>query len=255
MTVDLADRSFQYGDGVFTTIRVSGGQLQLWPLHWQRLQASLQRLGIVVPAQEQVLRQAQASINASEQVLKILISRGQGARGYATAGIEQPQVYCWSGALPDYQRWTQQGVMVGLAALQLSVQPLLAGMKHCSRLETILLRREIEGSDCDELLAGDQSGLLVEAGASNVFLYIDGQWLTPELPNAGVAGVMRQCLLDLGWAREVRLGIGDASRATAMLLTNSLMPAIAVRQYQQTPLDLAAGQQLAARLVHYLQNH
>lgn len=255
MTVELSDRAFQYGDGVFTTIRVADGQLQLWSLHWQRLHQSLQRLGFPLPSQQQVLQQARAAVSADNQVLKILISRGHGARGYGTSGISQVQTYCWSSPLPDYQRWAREGLVVGLAALQLGIQPQLAGIKHCSRLETVLLRREVEQSDCDELLVADHSGLLVEASAANVLLQLDGQWLTPELPHAGVAGVMRQCLLDLGWCQTARLGIGDASRATAMLLTNSLMPAIPVRQYQQHSLDVASAQQLAAHLVHYLQNH
>jgi len=251
----FSNRAFQYGDGVFTTIRVSRGHLQLWPLHWQRLALAVKRLGLPAVDQQQVYQQALAAVSADEQVLKILLCRGEGGRGYGTSGCVATEVFCWTSALPDYQRWQQQGVRVGLAAIQLSVQPLLAGLKHCSRLETILLKREVEQSGCDELLAGDSQGLLVEASASNVCLYIDGEWLTPELPNAGVAGVMRQCLLDLGWCKEARLGVGDAHRANAMLLTNSLMPAVPVRQYQQSPLDLARSQTLVQRLVHYLQNH
>ncbi len=81
----ISDRSFQYGDGVFTTIRVARGQLRLWPYHWLRLNASLQRLGMAAVDEIWLKHQAERQISAPEQVLKIVISRGQGGRGYSPA--------------------------------------------------------------------------------------------------------------------------------------------------------------------------
>ncbi|MDZ7903221.1 MAG: hypothetical protein U5L01_12050 [Rheinheimera sp.] len=51
MQPTVFDRSFQYGDGVFTTIKVTQGKLQHWSLHWQRLALSCQRLSIHIPAE------------------------------------------------------------------------------------------------------------------------------------------------------------------------------------------------------------
>ncbi len=45
--IDVWDRGLAYGDGVFETIAVNQGQVQLWQAHQQRLISGLLRLGIV----------------------------------------------------------------------------------------------------------------------------------------------------------------------------------------------------------------
>ena len=41
----LSDRGLAYGDGLFETLRVSGGRIPLLTLHLQRLAAHLDRAG------------------------------------------------------------------------------------------------------------------------------------------------------------------------------------------------------------------
>ena len=42
----------------------------------------------------------------------------------------------------------------------------------------------------------DMQGHIIEGTMSNLFCFRDGTWLTPRLNNCGVAGVMRQYLMD-----------------------------------------------------------
>lgn len=44
-TIALGDRSFQYGDGCFTTMLVVAGQIQYWRYHQQRLEKPPQCAG------------------------------------------------------------------------------------------------------------------------------------------------------------------------------------------------------------------
>lgn len=234
----ITDRSFQYGDGVFTTIRVHAGQLLFWSYHWQRLAASLLRLKM--PALDGVwLKQyAEQHITAPEQVLKIVVSRGQGGRGYSPAGFAQPLCYVSTSPMPDYRLLQHDGIHLGVAQLQLGIQPFLAGMKHTSRLETVMLKAEVESRPEDDLLCFDHSGLATELSAANLFFYLDGQWHTPKLHQAGVAGVTRQWLLD-----ELQMIPGyytkaDIHQAEAMLATNALMGVVPVRQFENRCLSL-----------------
>lgn len=236
--LSVSDRSFQYGDGIFSTIRVKNGQLQFWPLHWQRLQASMQRLGFAPLAEVAVKTAAQAQISQSEQVVKILISRGHGGRGYSALGFDKPDLYCSCSTLPDYTKAQQDGISVGMATLQLGIQPLLAGIKHTSRLETVLHKAEVEQSDFDELLACDSQSYVTEFSSANVFFYLEGQWCTPELSQAGVAGVMRSFLLSNMDVTIGRYQLQDIKKATAMFASNALMGVVPVCSYLQQPLSL-----------------
>lgn len=235
----VSDRSFQYGDGIFSTIRVKNGVLQFWPLHWRRLQQSMQRLGFGLVPEAEVKAQAQAQISKPEQVVKVLVSRGHGGRGYSTKALTAPDIYCTASPLPDYSVQQQQGISVANASLRLGIQPLLAGIKHTSRLETVLHKTEVEQSGFDELLAFDTEGFAIEFSAANMFFYQNGQWFTPELRQAGVAGVMRAFLLKKLAVTEGRFMAQDIADCEAMFACNALMGVVPVHHYLQRPLALA----------------
>lgn len=71
--ITTGDRSFQFGDGIFTTIRVRAGVAEYWPLHLTRLQQGVTRLGFREPDWQQLSNQVQQAISAREQVILSLI--------------------------------------------------------------------------------------------------------------------------------------------------------------------------------------
>jgi para-aminobenzoate synthetase/4-amino-4-deoxychorismate lyase len=75
-----------------------------------------------------------------------------------------------------------------------------------------------------DMLFHNEKGELTEGGRSNVFLLLDGQWLTPSLTAGVLPGVMRGVLLnDPAWgAREVRLTKADLRHAEEVVLCNAL---------------------------------
>jgi len=247
----VSDRSFQYGDGIFTTILVDDSRLVLWDLHWQRLALSLQRLGMPALAEQQVKRQAEQAITAPQQVIKVLISRGQGGRGYSPAGFNEPLVYVTASILPDYQQFRLEGLRLGVAELRLSTQPLLAGVKHNSRLETVLLKAEAEQSGFDDLVVCDQQGRVTELCAANLFFMINGQWCTPKLDQTGVAGVMRQWLIQNIDIQQDYYSLAMLEQASAIFASNALMGVVPVQQFLQRPLNLEPVRQVQ-RLVPFL---
>lgn len=230
--LSTADRSFQFGDGLFTTMRVKQGIIQLWPLHLIRLQQGVTRLGIAAPDWLQLEKQLKDAVTSEEQVLKVIISRGQGGRGYSPAGITKPGVYISTAPMPDYQSWQTQGITMGMAELRLAVQPALAGLKHTSRLEQVLLKQELEMSGFQELLVLDQQGFITEATVANVFFLSKGKWHTPALSRSGVAGVMRQHILNrFPDIRQVNWRTAVLPQIDAIAITNALMGIVAVKQF------------------------
>lgn len=80
-----------------------------------------------------------------------------------------------------------------------------------------------------DVLFHDETGRLTEGARSNVFLNLDGQWLTPALDGGGVLpGTMRAAVLeDPAWqAKEAHLTLADLRRAERIVLTNALRGAI-----------------------------
>jgi 4-amino-4-deoxychorismate lyase len=225
------DRSFQYGDGLFTTVRVKDGKAMLWDLHLQRLVSGAKALLIHSFDTDELTAKVQQAISASDQVIKVLISRGQAGRGYSPQGIESPCCYISTAALPDYSNWQQQGIRLGVADFKLAQQPALAGLKHNNRLEQVLIKAELAQSDVDELVVLDQSDAVIEVSAANLMFCKKGQWFTPALDQAGVNGVMRQYLMAQLSVTEGRYRLADLQQAEALLICNALMGVVPVKEF------------------------
>lgn len=236
-------RALQYGDGLFTTMRVCNGEIALWPLHLARLQLSAKRLGFAEPDWQQLATwlQAQAQTQHADCVFKLLISRGIGGRGYAPEPEIQVSCYLYQAPLPDYSALKATGLKVGVATLRLARQPALAGLKHCSRLEQVMLKRELAGAVLDDLIVADSSDLVIEGTAANLFYQLHGYWYTPPLDACGVAGVMRKHIMSqLPQVAERELPLQELPAVTAMFFTNALLGMAAVRELADRTLDLAA---------------
>ena len=83
--IELLDRAFHYGDGCFSTARIREGVIELEPLHIARLKLACERLLLSADLafiQRSIvqLKQTYAHLNGT---LKIIISRGEGQRGYS----------------------------------------------------------------------------------------------------------------------------------------------------------------------------
>lgn len=248
VTPQLSDRSFNYGDGIFTTMAVHAAKVQLLPLHMKRMLHAASQLEFGPIDWLSVEQQIHTSISMSEQVIKLLISRGNGGRGYSPEGINTPQCFISTSSLPDYTTQQKHGVRMLTAELQLAVQPVLAGLKHTNRLEQVLLKQEQLRRNTDDLLVLDQQGYLTEAIAANVFFYRQGNWFTPSLNRAGVKGVMRDFLLSQIEAAEVNWQLSELAQVESMFICNSLMKIVPVQSVNGVGLNMAPVQQLSRQI-------
>ena len=222
------DSLTQYGDGLFETMLGVENDIHHWNYHWLRLKNSCLRLQISVPHQDVIYQQIQSELANKKNkfsVVKMIVSRGEGIRGYRS--LEQQPCYVDFTVFP-YQLTPSlyQGLSVRICQMVLSKQPLLAGMKHTNRLEYVMARREVEDNLFDEGLLLDYDGHLIEGLISNLFMVQEQRIFTPILNNSGVAGTMRAYLLVAlpTWGYDVEEGVFDMEDlvlADGAFLTNA----------------------------------
>ena len=218
-TVPLANRGLHYGDGLFETLRVHRGEVPLWPRHLARLRDGAARLGIAVPEPAFVeARIAELTAGIDAGVLKLLLTRGEGGRGYAPP-VDAPPT--WMLALHPLPA-TPAALRLHPCETRLAIQPALAGIKHCNRLEQVLARAEVERAGCDEGLVCDTDGRPVCATAANLLAFDGCRWRTPSLARCGVAGVLRGWLLEQGLLGEAVLSMEEVASAEALALCNAV---------------------------------
>lgn len=195
--LSVRDRGLAYGDGLFETLRVVNGRIPLLQHHMARLVRGASRLQLRCDADAIGQELFQLASRLDSGILKLILTRGDGQRGYALPQPQQPRRIIQFAALPDYPAsHAEQGIRLFPCATRLGQQPLLAGIKHLNRLEQVLARAEWDDPAYAEGLVCNQQGEPVECTVSNLFLRLQDGWVTPAVDQCGVQGVMRDYLCD-----------------------------------------------------------
>ena len=240
-TLSYRDRGLQYGDGVFETMKVRRRGIRLLDLHLDRLLRSCRRLKIQAP-QPLLLRRELERIAAGrkEGVLKLMVTRGSGPRGYRPSGRERATRIVTLEALPPaISAEAAKAVRLRVCTTRLSTSPSLAGLKTLNRLDSVLARSEWTDARIWEGLMRDVDGNWVCGTMSNLFLRRRNVLMTPLLDRCGVAGVMRRWILEnaanLGLrAVERRIRWEDLQSAEEVFMSNAVVGIRSVRTIECT---------------------
>lgn len=271
-SVATSDRSFNYGDGCFTTMRVRHGKIELLDRHIERLKNDASILGIDFsfknelqeflcgkPFQDSLLK-------ADNGVIKVLLSRGQGGRGYMPPVAEEKTSACYV-SMHDYFPLKPENLRLLLSSVILSNQPVLAGLKHCNRLEQVLAKQalreyNIENSTYfDDVLMLDSEHNIIESSSANVFFFDGVKWVTPKLSLSGVNGVMRQYIIEhqnaIGMVCvETDIKLSTLSSYLAMFICNAVHGIIPVKLFfdgqQSYSFDTSIIENIAASLNQHI---
>lgn len=225
--VSARDRGLQYGDGLFETMSVRNGRVPLWNRHLARLLDGCARLKIEAPH----LSRLEAEILLAVQdltcgVAKLIVTRGVGERGYCAARGAPTRILSVHTA-PQYPLGHRsQGVHVRVCRTRLGLNPALAGVKHLNRLEQVMARSEWDDAQVAEGLMLDMRDRVIEGTSTNLFFTEGNILVTPDLSDAGVAGIMRGLLLERApaWGLETRIeqvSLARLKNADEVFLSNS----------------------------------
>jgi 4-amino-4-deoxychorismate lyase len=203
--IDCRDRGLQYGDGVFETMRVRGSRIRLLDYHLERLCEGCRRLKIDAPNADSLRREILVrAARRTDAVLKLIVTRGVGSRGYRPVGGERCTRVLSLHALPRAAiAAALEPIRMRMCETRLGSNPSLAGLKTLNRLESVMARGEWRDARVWEGLMRDVDGNVVCGTMSNLFLRRGSMLITPILDRCGIAGVMRRWVLEQ--AKQLRL--------------------------------------------------
>lgn len=96
-------------------------------------------------------------------------------------------------------------------------------LKYAERKDLNLLYEN--RAECDDVLIV-QNGLLTDTTIANIALYIDGKWLTPDTPL--LMGTTRARMIDEGLIHPTSLKVNDIDKATKIAILNAMVGMIEV---------------------------
>ena len=238
--LSVLDRGLHYGDGLFETIAAHENNLLCWDDHISRLLSGCERLGLHKP-DSKVLQQESSSLlkNTKQGVIKIILTRGEGGRGYVLPVKTSPTRIISHYPWPDHPiQNREEGINLRLCKLRYSQNPVLAGIKHLNRLEQVMARSEWNDIDIQEGLVMDQDDHIIEGTMSNVFYVKNGILYTPKLELSGIEGIIRKKILEISpelnietYVKEISLD--EISNADEIFISNSVIGIWPVKSFNE----------------------
>jgi branched-chain amino acid aminotransferase/para-aminobenzoate synthetase component 1 len=244
------DRGFQYGDGVFTTLRAEAGRPLYLSEHLARLALSLKELRIPVEALPsldwphiigELLRGN--GLAAGLAAVKIYVTRGPAATLGLPAAVRptvfiQARPYQPPGSDQYNRGWRLHVHRQGFA-------PPLARHKSLNYLYYLVARQAAVDVGADEAVILDVGGHITETAAGSLLARTDGRWWTPQSPYQ-LAGITleqaRRLLGEHGQAVESRTAVPeDLDGTQTVWVVNSLMGIMPVRSVDDHDLPVPAA--------------
>lgn len=199
--VSVHDRGFLYGDGLFETTRVCNGRAFRLAQHLERLVRGAEYLKIRLPfAAKELSRFAKELIERNqmpEAVLRLVLTRGCGPRGYTPKDADAPTVVMeLCPALPLNPGEPLEWDMITSSYHPAAADP-LANLKTTSKLLNVMARLEAHERGADEALLVNTSGEVAEAAGANLFWIYRERVCTVPTGRGVLPGISRAVVLEI----------------------------------------------------------
>ena len=229
--LDIKDRGFLLGDGLFETIHAFSGRTPFLERHWDRLKLGFSILDIpfflslehLQSAVEKVLKANK--LENCEAALRLTVTRGSGPRGLLPPKQASPSLLLT--AFP-YQRVKKEAFSSIVASTRRNEYSPLSRIKSLCYLDNVLAKQEASKRGKDEALLLNSKGKIVGASAANIFFFKEGKLFTSDIHEGALPGITRHIIIETAQKECLpivyqSLGIKDLSLVEEAFLSNSLM--------------------------------
>lgn len=194
-SISALNHGFTVGDGVFETMTVRQGEPFALTRHLARLQYSADRMGLRPVSATRVREGIDAILQAGKgdvTRLRVTVTSGPGPMG-TLRGSGDPTIVVTGGP------GTRPRVCsVVRAPWKRNERSAIAGIKTTSYAENVVIAAFAESKGADEALISNTHGHLCEGTATNIFIEVGGEVVTPPLASGCLPGITRGLALEWG---------------------------------------------------------
>lgn len=259
--VSVLDRGFIFGDGVYEVIPVYGRRIFRLQQHLERLQASMDAIGLRNPHPpaewSELIGRVVALQSDADQSVYLQVTRGVAKRDHAFPADAVPTVLIMSGPLKTPSAELRER---GVSAVTLTDNRWLrCDIKSIALLGNVLLRQTAVAAGAAECVLL-RDGFLTEGAASNIFVVSQGVLLTPPKSNLILPGITYDVVLELAHAsalaHEVRpVSAAEVRTADELMLTSSTREILPITTLDGTQVGKGAPGPVTRRLMQLFERH
>ncbi len=231
--IDIADRGFLLGDGVFETILVVNGVPAFLDAHLDRLRAAVTAFSIKMEIEESigaVIRELAARNNLSKRraSARLTVTRGAGSRGLLFPDEEQAHPTVLLAIHKSLPAPAPEPLALMVSKYARSEIGVTSRHKTINYLDNILARHEAALHGCGDAVMLNGARRVACVSAANIFaIDDDGAAATPHVSEGALPGIVRGLLL--GGAKETGVPVKEAQieqtalAQSTLFITNSLL--------------------------------
>jgi aminodeoxychorismate lyase len=201
--IGVDNRGLRYGDGIFETMKMQQGKINFVDEHFARLWKGLQKLQFDIPKnftpdylQQQIETTAKKNEHALAGRIRLQIIRGDGGLYDAKNNFPNYIIQTW--ALPkENNTLNTNGLVVGFYDEVKKNYDAISNLKHNNYLHYVLAALHAKKNKWNDAIVLNTQNNICDTTIANIFLIKDNVVLTPGLNQACVAGVMRNCVINV----------------------------------------------------------
>jgi branched-chain amino acid aminotransferase len=185
------------GWGIFTTVRIAGGEAFAYERHWRRLEKDAAMIRLPMP-----YTAAKVRVHLHEVIRANGVSEGcariyliYNSVGYWQSNEQRPPVdlVIYTAGMPEHR----ETVRLAVREHGRHAASPLAGVKTISWLNNVWCIAEANKEGFDEVVMLNERGEVAECTSANIFAVKNGKILTPPLSSGCLEGVTRGILLEI----------------------------------------------------------
>ncbi len=194
--VDIEDRGYQFGDGVYEVIRVYNGKMFTATEHLERLISSGKKIRMNIPytvnEMKDMLLELVEKNNVSCGTIYMQVTRGVSSRNHAFPSNDvMPTFIAYTNQVKRPEENMKSGVKT---VLHDDIRWLLCDIKSLNLIGNLLAKQHAVESGCYEVIQ-HRNGIVTEGSASNVSIIKDGKVITHPADHLILNGITRQVML------------------------------------------------------------
>ncbi|MBC1504493.1 D-amino-acid transaminase [Listeria booriae] len=217
--IDIEDRGYQFGDGVYEVVRAYNGQFFTYEEHIDRLYASANKIDLVIPFEKEELRELLEGLLKANNIgtgnVYLQVTRGiQSPRNHVVPELPLEGVLTASASeVPRDTTLFEQGRK---AILEEDVRWLRCDIKSLNLLGNTMAKNKAHQAGAFEAILhrGEE---VTEGSATNAYIIKDGTLMTHAADNLILSGITRQVILKV--ARDIGVPVAETGFTLTDLAT------------------------------------
>jgi D-alanine transaminase len=258
--VDIEDRGYQFGDGVYEVIGVYDGHFFMLEEHIERLERSAKEIKLTLPYHKleliELLMKLTETNQLKEGVVYLQISRGVAERWHHFPSSDTtPNLVAYTKLEETMEKEEDNG---GTAVLTEDIRWLRCDIKTLNLLPNVLAKQKAVEQKAVEAIfyRGDT---ITEASASNVFIIKDGEVYTHPANHFILNGITRRKVISICKDLQIKVNeetftVQDLLSADEVFVTATKLDVVPIVKIDDKTIGTGSPGKIATQVIRNFRN-